>query len=57
MKAENNGEINVFLCQDNTPENSPNLGQASQRRGAVADSNDTLIDDINRQLGKRKGIA
>lgn len=36
VKAENNGEINVFLCHDNSPENSPNF------------SNDPLFNNINR---------
>ncbi|XP_055850035.1 transcription factor E2f1 isoform X2 [Episyrphus balteatus] len=36
VKAENNGEINVFLCHDNSPETSPNF------------SNDPLFNNINR---------
>lgn len=49
VKAENNGEINVFLCHDTSPENSPNFGQTAQRQAvAMAAHHDPLIDDLGR---------
>ncbi|XP_073844907.1 E2F transcription factor 1 [Musca autumnalis] len=52
VKAENNGEINVFLCHDTSPENSPNFGQTAalaqrQTPGAIQHHNDPLIDDLD----------
>lgn len=49
VKAENNGEINVFLCHDTSPENSPNFGQTAQRQAVAAMAHhDPLIDDLGR---------
>uniref|UniRef100_A0A1I8MC85 E2F/DP family winged-helix DNA-binding domain-containing protein n=1 Tax=Musca domestica TaxID=7370 RepID=A0A1I8MC85_MUSDO len=50
VKAENNGEINVFLCHDTSPENSPNFGQTAalaqrQTLGAIKHQYDPIIDD------------
>ncbi|XP_075146864.1 E2F transcription factor 1 [Haematobia irritans] len=52
VKAENNGEINVFLCHDTSPENSPNFGQTAmgQRQAstaAVQQTHDPLMDELS----------
>ncbi|XP_037955663.1 transcription factor E2f1 isoform X2 [Teleopsis dalmanni] len=46
VKAENNGEISVYLCHDNSPENSPTF--AATTATAARQHNDTLFNDINR---------
>lgn len=50
VKAENNGEINVFLCHDTSPENSPNFGQSAMgpRQTASITSHDPLTAGLNR---------
>ncbi|XP_054747220.1 transcription factor E2f1 [Anastrepha obliqua] len=50
VKAENNGEINVFLCHDNSPENSPTFSSpaAPPYRQQPHQFNDPLFDDISR---------
>ncbi|KAL9889540.1 E2F transcription factor 1 isoform 1-T5 [Glossina fuscipes fuscipes] len=52
VKAENNGEISVFLCHDNSPENSPNFGTTSSsvihHHTQQQQRHDPLINDMNR---------
>nr|XP_014088901.2 transcription factor E2f1 [Bactrocera oleae]XP_014088902.2 transcription factor E2f1 [Bactrocera oleae]XP_014088905.2 transcription factor E2f1 [Bactrocera oleae]XP_014088907.2 transcription factor E2f1 [Bactrocera oleae]XP_036233424.1 transcription factor E2f1 [Bactrocera oleae]XP_036233425.1 transcription factor E2f1 [Bactrocera oleae]XP_036233426.1 transcription factor E2f1 [Bactrocera oleae]XP_036233427.1 transcription factor E2f1 [Bactrocera oleae]XP_036233428.1 transcription factor len=50
VKAENNGEINVFLCHDNSPENSPTFSSpaAPPYRQQPHQFNDPLFNDISR---------
>ncbi|XP_065370464.1 transcription factor E2f1 [Calliphora vicina] len=63
VKAENNGEINVFLCHDNSPENSPNFGSSSlaQRHAPAAiqqrHHHDTLITDMEAEKRHRLGLT
>ncbi|KAI8124447.1 Transcription factor E2F3 [Lucilia cuprina] len=61
VKAENNGEINVFLCHDNSPENSPNFGSSSlaQRHATAAlqqRHHDALITDMEDEKRHRLGL-
>ncbi|XP_061389447.1 transcription factor E2f1 [Musca vetustissima] len=63
VKAENNGEINVFLCHDTSPENSPNFGQTAalaQRQtpggpgGDLGHPHDPIIDDLTPMMEAEK---